>query len=175
MYLSDDVTGVPDDSSTLFYKNNLRGGACSAKFLLKSCLRHTHNPSAALPFVCRLSRRFVVFIYFKHGRALNHRSLSRPPTVPSAPILQLEPLNCTSIVARWQPSSESAAVQGYRLCYHEEGHPEQPAVPLQAHSSSYTISGLGTSCSLPLVLPVTRGGLEPLFICIFAFCPDQYG
>uniref|UniRef100_A0A3Q3WNT7 Protogenin n=1 Tax=Mola mola TaxID=94237 RepID=A0A3Q3WNT7_MOLML len=62
--------------------------------------------------------------------------------VPSAPILQLEPLNCTSIGARWQTSPESVAVQGYRLCYHEEGHPEQPTIQLQAQTYTYTISGL---------------------------------
>ncbi|XP_071352541.1 protogenin B-like [Trachinotus anak] len=62
--------------------------------------------------------------------------------VPTAPILQLEPLNCTSIVARWQTSSESVAVQGYRLCYHEEGQPEQPNIQLQAQTYTYTISGL---------------------------------
>ncbi|KAG7245479.1 hypothetical protein INR49_010930 [Caranx melampygus] len=62
--------------------------------------------------------------------------------VPSAPILQLEPLNCTSIVARWQTSPESVAVQGYRLCYHEEGQPEQPNIQLQAQAYTYTISGL---------------------------------
>ncbi|XP_022611930.1 protogenin B-like [Seriola dumerili] len=62
--------------------------------------------------------------------------------VPSAPILQLEPLNCTSIVARWQTSPESVAVQGYRLCYHEEGQPEQPNIQLQAQTFTYTISGL---------------------------------
>ncbi|XP_026221651.1 protogenin B-like [Anabas testudineus] len=62
--------------------------------------------------------------------------------VPSAPILQLEPLNCTSIVARWQNSLESVAVQGYRLCYHEEGQPEQPSIQLQAQTYTYTISGL---------------------------------
>ncbi|XP_047451962.1 protogenin B-like isoform X2 [Mugil cephalus] len=62
--------------------------------------------------------------------------------VPLAPILQLEPLNCTSIVARWQTSPESVAVQGYRLCYHEEGQPEQPNIQLQAEARSYTISGL---------------------------------
>lgn len=64
-------------------------------------------------------------------------------TVPPAPLLQLEPLNCTSIVARWQISAESVAVQGYRLCYHEEGHPEQPAIQLQAQNHTYAISGLG--------------------------------
>nr|XP_046249244.1 protogenin B-like [Scatophagus argus] len=63
-------------------------------------------------------------------------------TVPSAPILQLEPLNCTSIVARWKTSPESLAVQGYRLCYHEEGQPEQPTIQLQAQADTYTISGL---------------------------------
>uniref|UniRef100_A0A3Q1BXV7 Protogenin n=1 Tax=Amphiprion ocellaris TaxID=80972 RepID=A0A3Q1BXV7_AMPOC len=62
--------------------------------------------------------------------------------VPSAPILQLEPLNCTSIVARWQTSPESVAVEGYRLCYHEEGQPEQPNIQLQAQTYTYTISGL---------------------------------
>ncbi|XP_041651964.1 protogenin B-like [Cheilinus undulatus] len=62
--------------------------------------------------------------------------------VPSAPILQLEPLNCTSIVARWQSSSEPVAAQGYRLCYHEEGQPEQPIIQLQAQTYTHTISGL---------------------------------
>nr|XP_020514611.1 protogenin B-like [Labrus bergylta] len=62
--------------------------------------------------------------------------------VPSAPILQLEPLNCTSIVARWQISQESVAAQGYRLCYHEEGQPEQPIIQLQAQNYTHTISGL---------------------------------
>ncbi|XP_029289653.1 protogenin B-like [Cottoperca gobio] len=62
--------------------------------------------------------------------------------VPLAPTLQLEPLNCTSIVARWQTSPQSVTVQGYRLCYHEEGQPEQPIIQLQAQMYTYTISGL---------------------------------
>ncbi|XP_028306228.1 protogenin A-like [Gouania willdenowi] len=62
--------------------------------------------------------------------------------VPLAPVLQLEPLNCTSIVARWQTSAESVAVLGYQMCYHEEGQPEQPTIQLQAQDRSYTISGL---------------------------------
>ncbi|KAF3854947.1 hypothetical protein F7725_023002 [Dissostichus mawsoni] len=62
--------------------------------------------------------------------------------VPSAPTLQLEPLNCTSIMARWETSPQSVAVQGYRLCYHEEGQPEQPIIQLQAQNYTYTISGL---------------------------------
>lgn len=70
-------------------------------------------------------------------------ALSAAFLVPSAPILQLEALNCTSIVARWQSSPESVAIQGYRLCYHEEGQPEQPDIQLQAQTNTYTIGGLG--------------------------------
>ncbi|XP_072291432.1 protogenin B-like [Eucyclogobius newberryi] len=62
--------------------------------------------------------------------------------VPSAPILQLEPLNCTSIVARWQLTSDSAPVQGYKLVYHEEDQPEQPTIQLQALNYTFTITGL---------------------------------
>uniref|UniRef100_A0A8C2ZGL7 Protogenin homolog b (Gallus gallus) n=1 Tax=Cyclopterus lumpus TaxID=8103 RepID=A0A8C2ZGL7_CYCLU len=62
--------------------------------------------------------------------------------VPSAPTLQLEPLNCTSIVARWQTSQQSVVVQGYQLCYHEEGQPEQPIIQLHAQTYTHTISGL---------------------------------
>ncbi|XP_077372248.1 protogenin B-like [Festucalex cinctus] len=62
--------------------------------------------------------------------------------VPSAPVLQLEPLNCTSIVARWQTAPEIEAALGYRLRYHEESQPEQPVVQLQAQTYTYTISGL---------------------------------
>lgn len=66
-------------------------------------------------------------------------------SVPSAPILQLEPLNCTSIVARWQTAPEIEAVLGYRLRYHEENQPEQPVIQLQAQTYTYIISGLGKS------------------------------
>uniref|UniRef100_A0AAZ3NQB2 Protogenin B n=1 Tax=Oncorhynchus tshawytscha TaxID=74940 RepID=A0AAZ3NQB2_ONCTS len=52
--------------------------------------------------------------------------------VPPAPLLQqLEPLNCTSILVRWQPSPGSVVVQGYRLCYHEEGQPEHGIVKVK--------------------------------------------
>ncbi|XP_045072298.1 protogenin B-like [Coregonus clupeaformis] len=63
--------------------------------------------------------------------------------VPPAPLLQqLEPLNCTSILVRWQPSPGLVVVHGYRLCYHEEGQPEQPSIQLQPEDTEYTISGL---------------------------------
>ncbi|XP_062245787.1 protogenin B [Platichthys flesus] len=79
--------------------------------------------------------------------------------VPSAPVLQLEPLNCTCIVARWQTSTESVAVQGYRLCYHEEGQPEQPHIQLQAQTNTYTISGLDPRRKYHVkILAVSQGG-----------------
>ncbi|XP_030223165.1 protogenin B [Gadus morhua] len=62
--------------------------------------------------------------------------------VPAAPLLHLEPLNCTSVIARWQTAPGSVVVQGYRLSHHEEGLPEQPSVQLPALLSHYTISGL---------------------------------
>lgn len=65
------------------------------------------------------------------------------PSVPPAPLLQLEPLNCTSIMARWQASPGAVVAQGYRLCYYEEGQPEQPTIQLLPQNSTYTISGLG--------------------------------
>lgn len=78
------------------------------------------------------------------------------PVVPSAPILQLEPLNCTSIVAHWQTSSDSVAVQGYQLCYHEEGQPEQPIIQLKAQTFTHTISGLGELHTSPLRVAFCR-------------------
>ncbi|KAG7281018.1 hypothetical protein CRUP_016650 [Coryphaenoides rupestris] len=50
------------------------------------------------------------------------------------------PLNCTSIVARWQTVPGSVVVQGYRLCFHEEGQPEPPTIQLPAQLSDYTIN-----------------------------------
>ncbi|CAB1322609.1 unnamed protein product, partial [Coregonus sp. 'balchen'] len=75
----------------------------------------------------------------------SHRTPDTSSTkVPPAPLLQqLEPLNCTSILVGWQPSPGSVVVQGYRLCYHEEGQPEQPSIQLQPENTEYTISGLG--------------------------------
>ncbi|XP_027884667.1 protogenin B-like [Xiphophorus couchianus] len=62
--------------------------------------------------------------------------------VPPAPVLQLEALNCTSIRARWHTSPDPVAVLGFRLCYHEEGQPEQPSILLQAQTYIHTIGGL---------------------------------
>uniref|UniRef100_A0A3Q3N6S3 Protogenin n=1 Tax=Mastacembelus armatus TaxID=205130 RepID=A0A3Q3N6S3_9TELE len=63
--------------------------------------------------------------------------------VPLAPELRLEPLNCTTIVARWQLAARnSAGVQGYRLFYHEESQPESAPVRLRALDNTHTIGGL---------------------------------
>lgn len=64
--------------------------------------------------------------------------------VPMAPELHLEPLNCTTILARWQLSPRnSASVQGYRLFYHEESQSERAPLQLRALDNTYTIGGLG--------------------------------
>ncbi|TNN87080.1 Protogenin B [Liparis tanakae] len=81
----------------------------------------------------------------------SHRT---PKTSSSkAPTLQLEPLNCTSIVARWQTSQQSVVVQGYQLCYHEEGQPEQPVIQLQAQTYTHTIGGLAARDQLASAPP----------------------
>ena len=98
---------------------------------------------------------------------------SLPPLtpVPAAPLLHLEPLNCTSVVARWQKAPGSVVVQGYRLSHHEEGRPEQPTVQLPALLSDYTISNLGESLPQGHTPPQEVQGasfLKPhLFLYIF--------
>ncbi|KAK7913078.1 hypothetical protein WMY93_013289 [Mugilogobius chulae] len=63
--------------------------------------------------------------------------------VPGSPQLHLEPLNCTTIVARWQLGLRNAvSVQGYKLFYHEESQPESAPIQLRASVKSHTISGL---------------------------------
>ncbi|XP_033972381.1 protogenin A [Trematomus bernacchii] len=63
--------------------------------------------------------------------------------VPMAPELHLEPLNCTTILARWQLSPRnSASVQGYKLFYHEESQSERAPLQLRALDNTYTIGGL---------------------------------
>ncbi|KAK2854068.1 hypothetical protein Q5P01_006729 [Channa striata] len=63
--------------------------------------------------------------------------------VPLAPELNLEPLNCTTIVVRWHLAPRnSAGVQGYRLFYHEESHPENSPVQLHASVNTHIIGGL---------------------------------
>uniref|UniRef100_M4AIM4 Protogenin n=1 Tax=Xiphophorus maculatus TaxID=8083 RepID=M4AIM4_XIPMA len=63
--------------------------------------------------------------------------------VPLAPELYLEPLNCTTISARWHLTPRnSASVRGYRLFYHEESQPESAPLQLQASAHKHTIGGL---------------------------------
>lgn len=64
--------------------------------------------------------------------------------VPLAPELYLEPLNCTTILVRWQLAPRnSVSVQGYKLFYHEESQPESAPVQLRASENKRTIGGLG--------------------------------
>uniref|UniRef100_A0A671YNN7 Protogenin n=1 Tax=Sparus aurata TaxID=8175 RepID=A0A671YNN7_SPAAU len=63
--------------------------------------------------------------------------------VPLAPELHLEPLNCTTIMVRWQLAPRnSVSVQGYRLFYHEESQSENAPVQLRASDNRHTIGGL---------------------------------
>ncbi|XP_076011524.1 protogenin A [Genypterus blacodes] len=63
--------------------------------------------------------------------------------VPLAPELHLEPLNCTTITARWHLAPRnSASVQGYKLFYHEESQPESAPMQLRAFDKTHTIGGL---------------------------------
>ncbi len=66
------------------------------------------------------------------------------PTVPLAPELQLESLNCTTVVLRWHlPAGSITGVQGYKLSYHEESEPEGPQTQIPPHHRQHTIGGLG--------------------------------
>lgn len=56
----------------------------------------------------------------------------------------MEPLNCTTIIVRWQLAPRnSVSVQGYRLFYHEESQSESAPVQLRASDNKRTIGGLG--------------------------------
>ncbi|KAF7698775.1 hypothetical protein HF521_003517 [Silurus meridionalis] len=64
--------------------------------------------------------------------------------VPLAPELQLEPLNCTTLVVRWRLAAGSwvAGLQGFRLFYHEESQPKSPPILIPPHINRHTIGGL---------------------------------
>uniref|UniRef100_A0A8D0GAQ5 Protogenin n=1 Tax=Sphenodon punctatus TaxID=8508 RepID=A0A8D0GAQ5_SPHPU len=62
---------------------------------------------------------------------------------PKSPELRLDPLNCTTITVRWQQDSDdTAAIQGYKLYYKEEGQQENGPILLNAQDLAYTVSGL---------------------------------
>uniref|UniRef100_A0A8C5I5M9 Protogenin n=1 Tax=Gouania willdenowi TaxID=441366 RepID=A0A8C5I5M9_GOUWI len=64
-------------------------------------------------------------------------------SIPLAPELRLEPLNCTTISVRWQLAPQnSAGVQGFKLFYHEESQPERSPLQLRASDNAHTIGGL---------------------------------
>lgn len=53
-------------------------------------------------------------------------------------------MNCTTITVQWQQDSEdTAAIQGYKLYYKEEGQQENGPILLDASDLEYTVSGLG--------------------------------
>uniref|UniRef100_A0A8C7ZLU2 Protogenin n=1 Tax=Oryzias sinensis TaxID=183150 RepID=A0A8C7ZLU2_9TELE len=74
----------------------------------------------------------------------SHRTPKASSTqVPLAPELHLEPLNCTTILARWHLTPRgSARMQGFKLFYHEESQPESAPVQLSASVNKHIIEGL---------------------------------
>uniref|UniRef100_A0A673MWR8 Protogenin n=1 Tax=Sinocyclocheilus rhinocerous TaxID=307959 RepID=A0A673MWR8_9TELE len=63
--------------------------------------------------------------------------------VPLAPELQLESLNCTTVVLRWHlPAGSGTGLQGFKLSYHEESEPEGPPTQIPPHLRQHTIGGL---------------------------------
>ncbi|XP_016104344.1 protogenin B [Sinocyclocheilus grahami] len=63
-------------------------------------------------------------------------------TVPPAPNLELEPLNCTSVTVRWHPSPSDAVLQGYKLSFHPDGQSEDSLLQLPPHDHQHAITGL---------------------------------
>ncbi|XP_048828742.1 protogenin A-like [Brienomyrus brachyistius] len=74
----------------------------------------------------------------------SHRTPPASSTnVPLAPLLQLEPLNCTTMLLRWRPhAGDAARVLGYWLSYRQEGQTAGPPIQLPAQDSQFTIQGL---------------------------------
>lgn len=70
------------------------------------------------------------------------------PTVPPAPDLHLEPLNCTTVLVRWHPAPRnSVGAHGYKLFYQDESQSERAPLLLPATENKRIIGGLGESCS----------------------------
>ncbi|KAG7324116.1 hypothetical protein KOW79_012132 [Hemibagrus wyckioides] len=63
-------------------------------------------------------------------------------TVPSAPNLELEPFNCTSVSVRWHPAPSDAVIQGYKLFWHPDGQSESSTIQLRPQDYQHTISAL---------------------------------
>uniref|UniRef100_A0A8C1I809 Protogenin n=1 Tax=Cyprinus carpio TaxID=7962 RepID=A0A8C1I809_CYPCA len=74
----------------------------------------------------------------------SHRTPKASSTkVPLAPELQLESLNCTTVVLRWHlPAGSGTGLQGFKLSYHEESEPEGVLTQIPPHHRQHTIGGL---------------------------------
>uniref|UniRef100_A0AAR2LUS6 Protogenin n=1 Tax=Pygocentrus nattereri TaxID=42514 RepID=A0AAR2LUS6_PYGNA len=63
-------------------------------------------------------------------------------SMPPAPNLELEPLNCTSITVRWHPAPSDAIIQGYKLLCYPDGQTEGSTIQFHPQDYQYTIAGL---------------------------------
>ncbi|XP_056307521.1 protogenin B [Danio aesculapii] len=63
-------------------------------------------------------------------------------TVPPAPNLELEPLNCTSVSVRWFPAPSDVLIQGFKLSFHPDGQSEDSVTQLPPQDHQHTITAL---------------------------------
>ncbi|KAF7701955.1 hypothetical protein HF521_001238 [Silurus meridionalis] len=63
-------------------------------------------------------------------------------TVPSAPNLELEPFNCTSITVRWHPAPSDTVIQGYKISWYPDGQSESSTIQLHSQDYQHTITAL---------------------------------
>ncbi|KAG1938339.1 protogenin [Pimephales promelas] len=63
-------------------------------------------------------------------------------TVPPAPNLELEPLNCTSVAVRWHPTPSDSVIQGFKLVFHPDGQSEGSVLQLPPQQHEHSITGL---------------------------------
>lgn len=87
--------------------------------------------------------QIFAWIFFLLKYHHHNKYISLKPA-PKSPELRVEPMNCTTITVQWQQDSEdTAAIQGYKLYYKEEGQQENGPILLDASDLQYTVSGLG--------------------------------
>lgn len=116
--------------------------------------------------LCAQHRAGPVSSYIHLQQQYYDRSVSFP-VVPLAPDLHLEPLNCTTVLVRWQLAPRnSVGVQGYKLFYREESQSESAPLLLSATENKRTIGGLGKSCWGVSQLLWPLGWIHFAFFCL---------
>lgn len=81
--------------------------------------------------------------------------------VPSAPNLELEPFNCTSVTVRWHHAPSDAVIQGYKLSWLPDGQSEGSTIQLHPQDHQHTIAALGKCFTLYRAVTNIHGFLSP--------------